>query len=149
MRKRRKTIRQNRVRLPVTGLRDMIAIQMHANVAGIEAGSLESFDSLAQLVNMVGYTIFRDGRFEHENRLMRGGAMALNEVGRLLESGLKPKSHHLATIRSLVSMFDELLPRLDVMRLYTAEKIVNQTPEIQQAALAAMMKQRNETCKSE
>jgi hypothetical protein len=146
VKKRRKSILQSRVRLPVTGLRDMIAIQMHANVAGIEAGSLDSFDSLSQLVNMIGFSIFRDPRFTHEARLMRGGTTALNEVGRLLEAGIAPKPHHIAPVRALITMFDELLPRLDVMRLYEADKIVNSSHEIQQAALAAMQKRNEAAC---
>lgn len=146
MKKRRKPYQPKPIKKPVTGLRDMIAMQMHASAVGIEAGSLDSFDALSKLVNMIGLAIFMDPKFEHENRLMRGGAENLNDVGRLLEANLRPKPHHMAGIRSYITMFDQLLPRLDVMRLYRAERIANQAYEVQQAVIEQMMEKRKNLC---
>ena len=108
----------------MTGLRDTIALHMHASLAVIErAPDLDSFDSLAGIFNMVSIAIRYDDRFIHEYRLIQGGATALNDTARLIQAGVKLHVHHLAPIRVGVTAIDQVLGQLDVAKLYTAEKI--------------------------
>jgi len=122
----------------MTGLRDTIAMHMHASLAGVAAGDLDSFDSLANIVNMVGLAIVNDPRCAREFRLTTGAAMALNQIGRLIEAGQRPREHHLAPVRVAVTAIDGLLPRLDVSKLYTAEKVAVATLRQQRQVVAAI-----------
>ena len=131
---KRKAYKPRPIRIPMTGLRDTIALHMHASLRVIERRpDLDSFDSLAGIFNMVGITIQHDSRFTHEYRLIQGGAKALNDTARLIESGVKLQEYHLAPIRVGVTAIDQVLGQLDVAKLYTAEKI----------AVAAVREMRN------
>lgn len=121
--RRRKPYRPKPIHIPMTGLRDTIALHMHSSLAALAAtGDVDSFDSLAGIMNMVGVAIQNDERFTHEFRLVSGGAMALNEVARLVDASVSIGEHHLAPVRVAVTAIDEILPRLDVARLYVSEK---------------------------
>lgn len=125
MRKRNKAYKPRLIRLPMTpGLSEQIALHMHASLASLRfAGDVDSFDSLAGIINMVGIAIEADPRFEREFRLVTGGAMAMNQISTLVESGLKLKDHHIAPIQVAVNVIDEILGRIDVSRLFVSEKI--------------------------
>lgn len=106
------------------GLRETIALHMHASLATlIHEPTLDAFDSLANIFNMVGLTIVHDSRCAHEARLINGGAMAMQDIGRLLEASLPLQSHHLAPVRVAVTAIDSILWWIDVAKLYTAEKV--------------------------
>ncbi|MFT0547888.1 hypothetical protein ACMHYO_16355 [Allopusillimonas ginsengisoli] len=123
MRKHR-TYQPKPVRIPMTGLRDTIALHMHASLAALTYGAdTRSFDSLANIINMVGLTIQHDDRCAHEYRLVQGGAMAMNDIGKLIDAGLRPQEHHLAPVRVAVNAIDNVLGWIDVAKLYTAEKL--------------------------
>ena len=106
------------------GLRETIALHMHASLATlIHEPTLDAFDSLANIFNMVGLTILHDSRCAHEARLINGGAMAMQDIGRLLEASLPLQDHHLAPVRVAVTAIDSILWWIDVAKLYTAEKV--------------------------
>lgn len=107
----------------MTGFRDMLALHMYASLAAIEAaGDLDSFDSLANIMNMIGLAMANDARLAREFRLVTGGAAAMNDIGRLLEAGLKAQERHIAPVRVALAAIDEVLPRMDVSKIYLAEK---------------------------
>lgn len=106
------------------GLREQIAMHMHANVSTlIHHPTLDAFDSLANIMNMVGLTIVNEPKFAHEARLINGGALALQDIGRLLEASLPLQAHHLGPVRVAATAIDSILGWLDVAKLYTAEKM--------------------------
>lgn len=122
--RKRAAYRPKHVRIPMTGLRDMIALHMHASLASLaRCGDVDSFDSLANIINMVGLTIQNDPRLEHEYRLVCGGAMAMNDIGRLIEANLPLQAHHIAPVCVAVTAIDCLLGWIDVSKLYVAEKM--------------------------
>ena len=122
--RRNKPYRPKPIRIPMTGLRDTIALHMHASLAGLEFGSdVESFNSLADIMNMVSVAIANQPKFAHEQRLIQGGVSAMNDVLRLLEGNVSVQERHIAPVRVAVTAIDCVLPWLDVGRLYTAEKL--------------------------
>jgi hypothetical protein len=125
MRKRNKAYRPRPVRIPMTpGLGDQIALHMHASLSSLAMRSdVDSFDSLAGIVNMVGVAIQNDARFEHEYRLVSGGAMAMNDIGKLIQAQLPLQDRHIAPVRVAVNAIDQILSRLDVSRLYLSERL--------------------------
>lgn len=125
MRKRNKAYKPRPIRIPMTpGLGEQIALHMHASLAGLHfAGDVDSFDSLAGIINMVGVAIEADPRFERELRIVTGAAMAMNQIGKLIEARIKLKDHHIAPVQAAVTAIDEILGRFDVSRLYVSEKI--------------------------
>lgn len=108
----------------MTGLRDVIALHMHASLAVLtHQPDLDAFDSLANIFNMVSITIQNDTRCAHEARLITGGAMAMQDIGRLMEASLPLQDHHLGPVRVAVTAINSILGWIDVAKLYTAEKI--------------------------
>lgn len=122
--RRRKPYRPKHVRIPMTGLRDMIALHMYTSLGAIErAADVESFDSLAGIMNMVSVAVSNDTRFSHENRLIQGGVAAMNDVARLLDAHVPLQEHHTAPVRVAVETIDRILPHLDVAKLYVSERV--------------------------
>ncbi len=122
--RRNKRYQPKPVRLPMTGLRDTIALHMHASLAGLTAtGDVESFDSLADIMNMVSIAIANDSRFAHEQQLVQGGVRAMNDILKLLEARLPLQERHIAPVRVAVTAIDCVLPWLDVSKLYAAERL--------------------------
>src|SRR5690606_16536806 len=77
-RPRAKRYLQRPVSLPMTGAkRNEIALHMHAAFTGVAAGDLDSFDALANIINIAQLVMVNDDRFTREFRLANGAAMAL------------------------------------------------------------------------
>lgn len=122
--RRKKPYRPRPVRIPITSLRDTIALHMHASLASLSTTSdVESFDSLADIMNMVSVAIANDTRFVHEQHLIQGGVRAMNDILKRLETKLPLQAHHIAPVRVAVTAIDCVLPWMDVAKLYTAEQI--------------------------
>lgn len=134
MRKRNKAYRPRTIRIPMTGFRDMLALHMYSSLVGIEsAGDLDSFDSLANIINMIGLAMADDARLAHQFRLVQGGASAMNDIGRLLEAGLTVQERHTAPVRVAIGAIDSALPRMDVSKIYLAEKTAVALLRVQRA----------------
>jgi len=122
--RRNKRYQPRPVRIPITGLRDMIALHMHASLAGVAvAGDVDSFNSLADIMNMVSVAIDGDKRYAHEQLLIQGGVRAMNDILARLEAHLPLQEHHIAPVRVAVTAIDCVLPWLDVTKLYLAEQV--------------------------
>lgn len=133
------------ISIPMTGLRDQIALHMHAALKGVEAGDLDSFDALANIINMAGLAMVNDERLTREFKLVSGAAMALNDMGRLIEAGARPRDRLIAPVRVAVAAIDDALPRMDVARLYAAEKLAVATLREQRAVVAAIQEKKHGT----
>lgn len=146
---RRKPYRQKPIAIPMTGLRDQIALHMHAALKGVEAGDLDSFDALANIINMAGLAMVNDERLTREFKLVSGAAMALNDMGRLIEAGARPRDRLIAPVRVAVAAIDGALPRMDLARLYAAEKLAVATLREQRAVVSAIQEQKHGTDKTD
>lgn len=145
-RPRAKRYLQRPVSLPMTGAkRNEIALHMHAAFTGVAAGGLDSFDALANIINIAQLVMVNDDRFTREFRLANGAAMALIDIGRLIEGGVRPKEHHLAPVRVAVAAIDAVLPRMDMARLYVAQQLAVATLREQRAAVAAIQEKKHGT----
>lgn len=120
--RKRSAYRPRLVRVPVTGLRDELALQLHAGLLALEkAPSPNCFDALAEIFNIIGLTLENDPRLSDESRCICGGAAALNQVEeRVCLHGRPPLDHELTPIRIAVNTIDAILPRLDMSRMYVA-----------------------------
>jgi hypothetical protein len=114
-------------RVPVMrALRDEFAIVLHSALWALDnAPSVEVFDSLAAIFNVVQLALEHDKKHQHEARLITGGAAALNQVMPKVEAGLPLHDHETAPIRVGVNTIDGLLGRLDVTQLYLAMTKLN------------------------
>ncbi|GAB2913933.1 hypothetical protein [Paralcaligenes ginsengisoli] len=121
--KPRKPYRPRLVRIPVTGLRDQIALHMHAALVCLEANpGQDAFDGLGAIFNVIGLTIEHDSRLSHEARLIAGGAAAMNQIeAKVCQHKLVPQNHEIAPIRIAVNAIDRILPWLDVSRMHLAQ----------------------------
>lgn len=123
----RKAYRPRTVRVPLTGLRDQIALQMRAALTCLQlAPSAEAFNSLAGIFNLVALAIEADQGSAHEARLICGGAAAMNQIESRTAKRQAPRDHEFAPIRVAVNAIDEVLPRLDVIRLELAQQRLRQ-----------------------
>jgi hypothetical protein len=120
--RKRAAYRPRLIRIPVTGLRDEIALRLHASLVTLErAPSQACFDALAEIFNIVGLTIENDARLTDESRCICGGAAALNQVEeRVCLHGRPPLDHELTPIRIAANTIDAILFRLDATRMYGA-----------------------------
>ncbi|KCV33709.1 hypothetical protein [Bordetella bronchiseptica] len=112
-------------RLPMTGaLRDRIATHMHGAFAALRLSpSAEAFDALANIVNMVGLTVQHDPAFLQQYLLINGAARTMNQIGAKVEAGIALRDHEIASLTVAVSAIDDILPRIDVARLFINEHI--------------------------
>ncbi|NYT68757.1 hypothetical protein [Pusillimonas noertemannii] len=109
-------------RIPITKLRDDIALIIHTSIVRLAAGpDLDAYDNLAENINLVGIALEGKPAFSREFALIAGGARAMNQIGELVTAGHTPKPHHIAPIRVAVNTIDAVLGRLDVETLYVAE----------------------------
>ncbi|NYT62397.1 hypothetical protein H0A66_08740 [Alcaligenaceae bacterium] len=110
------------VRIPVTrALRDEFAMSLHTSLRGLEhAPSVDIFDNLAGIFNVVQLALEHDTKHSHEARLITGGAAALNQAMARVVAGQSPAAHEIAPIRVGINTIDALLGRLDVLALHGA-----------------------------
>ncbi|MGK0556124.1 hypothetical protein [Bordetella bronchiseptica] len=122
---RRKQYRPSIPRLPMTGgLRDLIATHMHGALAALRLSpNADAFDALANIINMVGLTVHRDPAFAQQYGFISGAARTMNQIGPKCEAGLALRDHEIASLTVAVSAIDDILPRIDVARLYINEQI--------------------------
>ena len=122
---RRKAYRKRLVKVPMTaGLRDLIATHMHGALAALRlAPNAEAFDALADIFNMVSLAIRDDARVSHEAMLVAGGAKTMIQIGSKCEAGLALRDHETASLTLAVSAIDDILPRIDVSRLFLSEQL--------------------------
>ena len=110
------------IRIPVTGLHREMALHAHAALVTLRySPSIDAFDMLAGILNMIQMTIANDERFVHEAKLINGGAATLNQISKKVESGLALQEHELASIQVSVNAVDSILSRLDVTRMHLAQ----------------------------
>ncbi|WP_454674872.1 hypothetical protein [Achromobacter pestifer] len=106
------------------GLRDLIATHMHGALTALRlAPNAEAFDALANIFNMMSLVLRDDARHSHEALLITGGAKTMNQIGSKCEAGLALRDHEAASLTVAVSAIDEILPRIDVSRLYLSERL--------------------------
>jgi len=109
-------------RIPITKLRDDIALIIHTSIVRLAAGpDLDAYDNLAENINMAGLALEGKPQFSREFALIESGARAMNQIGELVNAGQSPKPHHIAPIRVAVNVIDAVLGRLDLETLYVAE----------------------------
>ena len=122
---RNKAYRPSIARLPMTGgLRDLIATHMHGALAALRlCPNAEAFDALANIVNMVGLTVQHDRAFREQYLLINGAARTMNQIGPKCEANLALRGHEIASLAVAVSAIDDILPRIDVARLFINEQI--------------------------
>lgn len=110
-------------RIPITKLRDDIALIVHTSIARLAAGpDLDAYDNLAENLNILGLATEGKPEFSREFRLIDSGARAMNQIFDLVRSGQTPKPHHIGPIRVAVNTADAVLGRLDLETLYLAER---------------------------
>ena len=85
--------------------------------------SAEAFDALANIVNMVGLTVQHDPAFLQQYLLINGAARTMNQIGAKVEAGIALRDHEIASLTVAVSAIDDILPRIDVARLFINEHI--------------------------
>ena len=109
-------------RIPMMpALKDQFGMQMHTALQCLEmTPSSDTFDSLAEVFNVVQVAIEHDAKRQHEARLINGGAMALNQAQRRICAGVVPHDYEIAPIRVAVNTIDSIMGKLDVLGLYTA-----------------------------
>jgi hypothetical protein len=102
-------------------LYDEFGIQMHtAYAALINQSSLDGFDALAHIMNVVTQAARNDKRFEHEMLYLKTGIATMNQIANKCQAGLPLKEHESAAIGVAVSAIDRVLPYMDVSKLYVA-----------------------------
>lgn len=109
------------VRSPVMQeLHDQIAMGLHTAYRNlVSAPDENAFSMLARIFNMVGLSIEGDPRFADALILINSGASAMNQIG--AKTGpLRAMPFELLPVRNAVNAIDQLLPRLDVVRLHQA-----------------------------
>lgn len=108
------------VKIPMTrALHQELAIHAHAALVTLRyAPSLNAFDSLATLMNVVQIAIDQDERFTHEAMLIRGGAATMSQIMHKVDARLPLQEHELASIEVAVTAMDQIFPRLDVTKLH-------------------------------
>ncbi len=118
--KKRRTPRA--IRIPVTrGLRDEFAMVLHTSLWCLDrAPTVDVFDNLAGVFNVVQLALEHDAQHQHEARLITGGAAALNQVMPKVADGRALAAHETAPIRVGVNTIEALLGRLDATALYLA-----------------------------
>lgn len=119
------------VHIPMTtGLRDPIALHLHAAIAGLcsQYADIECFDAAAGTFNMIAFTIANDRRFATQRLILAAGSLALEAVGERLQ-GHVPKVNgavitpgEAETVRATAAMIDDILPKLNVAAMYVAER---------------------------
>jgi len=122
---RNKAYRPSIARLPMTGgLRDLIATHMHGALAALRLSpNAEAFDALANIINMVGLTVHKDPKFAQQYGFISGAARTMNQIGPKCEARLALRDHEIASLTVAVSAIDDILPRIDVARLFINEQI--------------------------
>lgn len=123
--RRNKRFQPSIPRLPMTSaLRDRIATHMHGAFAALRLSpNAEAFDSLANIMNMVGLTVQNDPAFRQQYLLINGAARTMNQIGAKVEAGLALRDHEIASLTVAVSAIDDILPRIDAARLRINEYI--------------------------
>lgn len=107
-------------------LRDMMSLQLYASTdALIKQPSLDQFQAVAQIVNVVALTIDDDKRFSTERLHISSGIAAMMQISRKCETGLKLRDDEVASINLMVSTIDRILSRLDVSKLYLSMRKLN------------------------
>lgn len=102
-------------------LYDEFGIQMHtAYAALINQSSLEAFNALAHIMNVVTQAARNDKRFEHEMLYLKTGIATMNQIYGKCESKLPLKDYESAAIGVAVAAIDRVLPYMDVSKLYVA-----------------------------
>ena len=120
-----KKYRPRIIKIPVTGLHRELALHAHAALAALRySPSVDAFDMLAGIINMIQVTIENDERFTHEAKLITGGAATLNQISKKIESRLALQEFELASIQVSVNAVDSILSRLDVTRMHLAQLTV-------------------------
>jgi hypothetical protein len=107
--------------IPMTNLRDQIGLELHVALAALSvAPAREQFDSIGQVLNIIGLTIEHDPRFPAEFRIIQGGASAMNQIadGWTRTRTLRPTDLELLPIRNAVNVCDEISSRLDLTKLH-------------------------------
>lgn len=126
-----KKYRPRMIRIPVTGIHRELALHAHAALMTLRySPSIEAFDMLAGIINMVQVTIENDLRFTHEAKLITGGAATLNQIAKKIESGLALHEFELASICVAVNTIDCILSKLDVSRMHLAQLSVRKLQAI-------------------
>jgi hypothetical protein len=132
--KPRKAYKPRMVQLPVMpSLRDEFALTMHMALANLRIlPTMDHWDSIAQIFNVISLTIENDIRFKTESRVLAGGARAMNEIecrfkGR---SDFRPSLIEIAPIEPAVNVVDAILPKLNVMVLYHSMQRLHQMKRV-------------------
>jgi hypothetical protein len=115
------------VHIPITGaLRDEFAMSLHTALWCLDhSPSVEAFDKLGGIFNVVQVALENDAKHQHEARLINGGALALNQIMPKVEAGLALSDYETAPIRVGVNTIDGLLGKLSVTTIYTAMQRLN------------------------
>jgi hypothetical protein len=133
-RPKNKKYRPKPIRIPVTGLHSEMALHLHAALMTLRyQPSVDAFDMLAGILNMIQVTIENDERFIHEAKLINGGAATLNQIARKIESGQSLQEFELGSIQVAVNTVDLILARLDVTRMHLAQLTVRKLQRAQQS----------------
>lgn len=122
MKKRNKAYKPKLIKIPMTkALYDEFGIQMHtAYAALINQSSLEGFDALAHIMNVVTTAASKDKRFNDEMLYLNTGLATMNQISNKCQAGLPIKEHESAAIGVAVAAIDRVLPYMDVSKLYVA-----------------------------
>ncbi len=126
-----KKYRPRMIKIPVTGLHRDLALHAHAALVTLRySPSVDAFDMLAGIINMIQVTIENDERFTHEAKLITGGAATLNQISKKIEAHLALHEHELASIGVAVNTVDSILSKLDVSRMHLAQLSVRKLQTI-------------------
>lgn len=126
MKKRSKTYKPKLIKIPMTkALYDEFGMQMHtAFEALVHQPSVDSFDALAAILNVVTLAAAKDKRFEKDMLYLNTGIATMNQIYNKCQAGLPLKDHEVASIGVSVVTVDRVLPHMDVSKLYIAMKEV-------------------------
>ena len=122
MKKRNKAYKPKLIKIPMTkALYDEFGIQMHtAYAALINQSSLEAFNALAHIMNVVTQAASKDKRFSDEMLYLNTGIATMNQIANKCQAGLPLKDFESASIGLAVNTIDRILPYMDISKLYVA-----------------------------
>lgn len=113
-------------RLPVMAkLRDEFGMVAHLALRGLEtAPSIEAFDALAGVFNLLQVDLRNDARRSDVAAVISDGAGALIAAQDAVAAGQVPAPDLLERIRAGVNAIDGLIGKLDVTRLYASMQVL-------------------------
>lgn len=120
--KKRKAYKPKIIKIPMTkALYDEFGLQMHtAFDALVNRSSLDGFDALAHIMNVITTAARENKRFKEDMLYLTTGIATMNQILKKCESGLPIKDYEAASIGVAVTTIDRILPYIDLSKIYLA-----------------------------